>query len=228
MAQAFDQIAGAYDQWYDTPEGRAIFNAELSCLRFLWAKCEGRWLEVGVGSGRFAATLGVAEGIDPSPNMLDIAAGRGIRTHEGQAEDLPFPDGVCDGVLLVLTLCFVADPQRALRECRRILRPEGRLLLGVIPADGPWGKEYEKKKAKGHPVYAQARFRTSSENVALIKSAGFALQNAASTLFWGPGGPPDSEPRVKAGVVSGAGFLGLLCKKARPQPSRGSLAEDVG
>jgi ubiquinone/menaquinone biosynthesis C-methylase UbiE len=159
--------------------------------------------------------LGVDEGIDPSPRMLEIAAGRGIKTHQGYAEDLPFSDGAFDGLLLALTLCFLADPSRALSECRRILRPEGKLLLGVVPADSPWGREYEQKKAEGHPIYAGAHFLMSSELVPLVEKAGFLFQNAASTLFWAPGDSPERVPRVETGIVHGAGFLGLLFTKSR-------------
>ena len=71
MAQAFGAIADAYDRWYDTPEGQALFHAEVDCLCLLCKELRGRWLEVGVGTGRFAVALGVKEGIDPSPQMAD-------------------------------------------------------------------------------------------------------------------------------------------------------------
>jgi ubiquinone/menaquinone biosynthesis C-methylase UbiE len=213
LTQAFDLIADSYDQWYDTSEGRAVLRAESACLRLLCAQCRGRWLEVGVGTGRFAALLGVAEGIDPSPRMLEIASRQGIKTYTGFAEDLPFTDESFEGVLLALTLCFVADSKRAVMECRRVLRPKGQLLVGAIPADSPWGRQYERKKAAGHPVYTHARFFTTSEIVALIESAGFDLQNAASTLLWGPGAAPEIEPRVEPGIVPEAGSLGLLFTK---------------
>lgn len=116
-----------------------IFSTELKCLRSLSGRFHGRWLEVGVGTGRFAANLGATEGIDVSPRMLSIAAGRGIKVCEGRAEALPFPDRSFDGILMVLTLCFVAYPMQAIRECRRVLRSEGRLLLGIVPADSPLG-----------------------------------------------------------------------------------------
>lgn len=226
MTQAFDPIAESYDRWYDTPEGQAIFDAELACFRLLCVERRGRWLEVGVGTGRFASMLGVAEGIDPSPRMLEIAARRGIKTYAGYAEDLPFPDSYSDGVLLALALCFVADSQQALEECRRVLRPEGRLLLGVIPANSPWGRTYEKKGSEGHPVYARARFRTASETMVLVEGAGFELQDAASTLFWEPGGSPETEPRVETGIVPEAGFLGLLFTKTGSRPPRSDDSGD--
>lgn len=210
MTQTFDPIADSYDQWYDAPEGRTIFGAELACLRLLCAPCGGRWLEVGVGTGRFASALGVAEGIDPSPRMLEIAAGRGIKTCTGTAESLPFADDTFDGVLLALTLCFVTDSRRAALECRRVLRAQGRLLVGHIPADSSWGRHYERKKTAGHPAYAQARFLTTAQVVSLIEGAGFHLEGAASTLFWAPGAVPETQPRVETGIVPGAGFVGLL------------------
>jgi len=209
----FDPIAETYDQWYDTAEGRAIFNAELLCLRSLCEHRQGRWLAVGIGTGRFASMLGIAEGIDPSSRMLKIASGRNIITYAGYAEDLPFLVGSFDGLLLALTLCFATDPGLALKECRRILRAEGKLLVGIIPADSPWGRAYERKKAEGHPVYSRARFLVSSDIVALIESTGFSLQTAASTLFWEPDNPADIEPRVEAGIIPEAGFLGLLFEK---------------
>jgi len=69
----FDPIADVYDRWYDAPEGRAIFAAELKCLRALCGHFNDRWVEVGVGTGRFASMLGIGEGIDPSLRMLEIS-----------------------------------------------------------------------------------------------------------------------------------------------------------
>lgn len=210
MTRAFDPIATSYDQWYDTPEGEAIFDSELKCLRALSRRFHGRWLEVGVGTGRFAANLGVAEGIDVSAPMLSIAAGRGIKVCEGRAEALPFPDRSFDGILMVVTLCFVTFPMQALRECRRVLRSEGRLLLGIVPADSPWGREYAEKASKGHPVYSSAHFRTAPEIVGLAEAAGFAFLDATSTLFWKPGEFPSIGSRIETGIVSDGGFIGLL------------------
>jgi len=82
MKQSFDDVAEDYDHWYDTPEGDTIFQAEPKCLRLLHEASPGRWLEVGVGTGRFACLLGITEGIDLSLRMLEIAASRGIAIHQ--------------------------------------------------------------------------------------------------------------------------------------------------
>ena len=213
MAGAFDRVAADYDRWYDEPEGRAIFAAELECLRSLAGRVEGEWLEVGVGTGRFSHGLGVRKGVDLSPQMLEIAAERGIEVVEGAAEDLPFPSDSYGGILMALTLCFVADAQRALQECERVLRPGGRLLLGVVPADSSWGREYSRQAARNHPIYSMARFRTVAEITELADRAGLVPVDACSSLFWPPGETPDSTPRIEAGVASEAGFVGLLFEK---------------
>ena len=74
------------------------------------------WLEVGLGTGRFAEALGVAEGVDPSAAMLEIAVRRGIHTRCGYGEDLPYPEATFNGILIVATLCFLCDPVKTLKE----------------------------------------------------------------------------------------------------------------
>ena len=218
MTQTFDSIADAYDQWYDSPEGRIIFGAELTCFRKLCGLCPGRWLEVGVGTGRFASSLGIGEGIDPSPRMLEIAAKSGIRTYEGRGEVLPFPESAFDGVLLAAALCFIQDPEQTLRECCRVMKPAARLLLGDIMAASPWGRLYMRKGLDSSSIYSHAKFLASSEMVEMAERAGFELQDAASTLFWEPGAIPGTGPLVKTGLVTVAGFLALLFTKAEKRP----------
>ena len=56
----FDKLAQRYDRWFDSTRGRAIFEAEVVCLRELIPDRAGRWLEIGVGTGRFVEALGIA------------------------------------------------------------------------------------------------------------------------------------------------------------------------
>ncbi len=65
----FDGSAENYDLWFESREGKAIFENEKDCLRALLQISKGLWLEVGVGSGRFAFSLGISEGADPSSGM---------------------------------------------------------------------------------------------------------------------------------------------------------------
>jgi len=216
MASCFDPIADAYDRWYDAPEGSAVFREEKECLRLLSGGISGRWLEIGVGTGRFAEALGVTHGIDLSPPMAVKAARRGVRVCIGRAEQLPFPERMFDGVLIALTLCFLENPEKALRECARVLRENGKLVLGTVPADSPWGRACIRKGDEGHPLYAHARFYTVHETVLLSEKAGFAFWRGCSALLWAPDTPSHQRPRLETGIVPEAGFIGLLF---RIQPS---------
>ncbi len=206
----FDHMADAYDGWYDQPEGKVIFHEELDCLGRVCHDYSGRWLEVGVGTGRFAKALGIAHGVDLSPGMAAIAVRRGVLAQVGRAENLPFQSECFDGVIIALTLCFLDNPEAAFVECARVLRRNGKLVVGTVPADSPWGEAYEKKKAEGHPVYSHARFHTVEKIVGLAEKTRFTLRNARSALFWGPGNQPEGPFETRSGIVSGAGFVGLL------------------
>ncbi len=205
---AFDRFAQRYDAWFESPEGRVLFDLEVSCLRSLIGEPEGRWLEIGVGTGRFAEALGIREGIDPSPAVLRFAEHRGIRTAVASGEDLPWQEATFDGLLLVVTICFLRDPARALRECARVLKPSGRTVVGLVPADSPWGRRYARLGAEGHPFYSEATFYTCDEIVDLARDAGLVLSGARSCLF----DPPETsvtDPTIRDEIAPGAGFVAM-------------------
>jgi len=65
----FDAVADRYDRWYESTEGAVIFREESACLRAICPQCRGRWLEVGVGTGRFASEMG-SRLLKLNPRML--------------------------------------------------------------------------------------------------------------------------------------------------------------
>jgi len=210
MGSPFDLHAERYDAWFDSPQGSAIFAAELESIRALKRAAGGRWLEVGVGTGRFAERLGVDEGVDPSEEMLRRARARGITVRAATAEALPYPDSSWDGLLLVVTICFLDDPRLALAECMRVLKDGGELIVGLVPADSPWGAEYSRQGRQGHPFYSAARFYTCDEVIDLAGQAGLVYDGAASTLLEPPADdPPSAMQEPVEGMVQGAGFVAL-------------------
>ncbi|MBN1151835.1 MAG: class I SAM-dependent methyltransferase [Dehalococcoidia bacterium] len=209
MDDVFGAVAEDYDRWYDSPDGSSIFNAELACLRMVSPGSAGQWLEVGVGTGRFAKELGVEIGIDPSPLMLSKAAQRGVCAATAIAERLPFRCGIFDGVLMVAALCFIQDPTSALLESFRVLHADGKLIIGHIPADSSWGRAYMRKAEAGHPLYSHARFSTVNQLLKMTRAAGFTMTGSASTLLDAPDTTPDSPRLVKPGIAPEAGFVGF-------------------
>jgi len=213
-SKVFDRLAERYDAWFDQPEGKRIFEAELSCLRLVTDRLAGRWIEVGVGTGRFARALGVGAGIDAATRPLRLAMKRGIEAQAARAELLPYGDGCFDGVLMVTTISFLTDPAKVLWECWRVLKPEGRLLVGFLPADGPWGRLYVRKGREGHPFYSTARFYTCSRLVAMAAKTGLALQGAASCVVTRPN-ESVAGLSVREGIIPNAGFVALAFRKVQ-------------
>jgi ubiquinone/menaquinone biosynthesis C-methylase UbiE len=203
----FDVEADQYDSWFESCEGEAIFEIEKTCLRTLLQPCKGLWLEVGVGSGRFAAAFGISEGLDPSSAMLTIATRRAIRTVCGAGEDLPYRDATFSGVLMVTTLCFVRDAERVLSESHRVLRHAGTLVVGIVPAESVWGRLYRAKGREGHLLYSKAKFYTCGQVVRLCAEAGFVFDNAISCLQTSPGEEP--MPGLGEGINESAGFVAM-------------------
>ena len=104
--------------------------------RALLADARGVVVDLGAGLGANLRHLGPAVTdvhlIEPDPHMLrrlesDLPAH--VRVHRAGAEQLPLPTAGVDTVVATLTLCTVQDPDAAVDEIRRVLRPDGRLLV---------------------------------------------------------------------------------------------------
>lgn len=167
-----------YEAWFGKHE--AAYISELLALR-PFVPWEGRGIEIGVGSGRFAAPLGVQVGLDPSRAMLAYAAARGIEVVAGTAEDLPFADGSFDHALVVTTICFVDSPAEMLAEAHRVLKPGGRLVIGFIDRESALGQDYLAHQFE-NVFYREASFYSADEVARLLEDGGFAIGSWGQTL----------------------------------------------
>ena len=104
----------------------------------LLARVEGDVLEIGAGTGWNLPHYGAATrvvAVEPDASMAKrlpeklAQASVPVEVVTAQAESLPFPDASFDAVVSTFVLCSVEDPSRVLAELRRVLRPEGRLVL---------------------------------------------------------------------------------------------------
>ncbi|MFW5750786.1 MAG: class I SAM-dependent methyltransferase, partial [Planctomycetota bacterium] len=176
----------AYDRWYDEARGHHLFTAELACLRPLVDADTSSWIEIGVGSGRFAAALGIPAGIDRSPAMIALARRQGIEATVAAADAIPEDDESVGGVLMVMTACFIADMDPVLAEIRRVLAPEGRLVLAEVNAAGPLGRRYAARRAAGDPWYRGLVLRDAATWGELMDRAGWSRCAALSGLYGDP------------------------------------------
>ncbi len=203
----FEELYDRYDRWYEKPFGSSAFGLEVLCLKKL-IKGRGKFLEVGVGTGRFASALGIEYGLDPSLNMLKLAKERGIKVVQGRGESLPFRSESFDGVFLIVTLCFVENPSSVLREAHRVLKAGGSLYLGLVLRESRWSAYYEKKGKEGNPFYSRARFYSFLDLKELTKGL-FIFEKMYSTLLEEP---QDREPVKNREVLPGFSELsGFTC-----------------
>lgn len=194
-----------YEAWFSKHE--AAYISELLALR-PFVSWEGYGIEIGVGSGRFAAPLGVQVGVDPSSAMLVHAAARGIEVVNGVAEDLPFANNLFDQALIVTALCFLDSPVKMLAEARRVLKQDGRLVIGFIDRDSAMGEGYLAHQAE-NVFYREAIFHSAAEVEKLLLDAGFTIDAWSQTLAH-----PLSEIHKIEALRSGHGQCGFVVVSA--------------
>jgi ubiquinone/menaquinone biosynthesis C-methylase UbiE len=106
--------------------------------KHLISEAMGRVLEIGSGTGAnflFYDKVSSVVAIEPNPDMLKKSIPKAqkqhvsIHPHIGDAETLSYPDHSFDTVVGTLVFCTIPNPDKALNEIRRVLKPGGKLLL---------------------------------------------------------------------------------------------------
>jgi len=146
--------------------------------------------------------------VDPALRPVRLAARRGVKVVAALGEALPFPDHAFGTVFVIVTICFADGPEGLLREARRVTS-EGGVVLGIVPAESPWGRFYAAKGRRGHPFYSQARFFSLEGLDGFARRAGFRFEGATSTLLQEPGRQRFWVEDPRDGAVPGAGFVAL-------------------
>ncbi|MDD5155842.1 MAG: class I SAM-dependent methyltransferase [Candidatus Omnitrophica bacterium] len=205
MNGAFDKYYKKYDAWYD--KHQFAFLSELEAIKKALPQDE-RGLEIGVGTGRFAASLGITMGIDPCRNMLELAQGRGVNVRLGFGEDTPFLNEAFGYVAIIITLCFVKNPKKILEEAARVLKKNGRIVIGIVDKESFLGKFYRRKKSA---FYKQAKFLSVKEVTDLLKETGFGSFSYYQTISILPD-EMNSVEKPRKGFGKG-GFVVISAKK---------------
>lgn len=203
----FEEHTERYEDWFE--DHPWVYQAELRAVKSL-LPANGHGVEIGVGSGRFAAPLGIKTGVEPSPRMGKIAKEQGIRVLDGVAENLPFGDAEFDFVLMVTVICFVDDIDLSIKEAARILKPGGHLLVGFVDRKSPVGRIYLKHKEQS-AFYKDADFFSVPEIQKAMEKQGFGDFQFRQTVSQGVAETTQDEP-VLQGYGQGS-FVVLSGKK---------------
>jgi SAM-dependent methyltransferase len=143
-----------------------------------------RMLEVGPGTGLYSIPIAQALGFDGALDVLDVqqdmldevtararaADVANVTATCGDARALPYPDGAFDAAYLVGVLGEIPDEAAALRELHRVLKPDGRLVVGEVAIDPDFVRlgalrertraaHFEFDRRQGHTFSYFARFR---------------------------------------------------------------------
>ena len=175
----FDQYADEYEDWFVI--NKYVFQSELNAIKKTLPE-NGDAIEVGIGSGIFAAPLGIKEGVDPSEAMREKAKKRNIRVMDAVAENLPYADQSKDAVLMVTTICFVDDIYKSFQEVHRVLKDDGHFIIGYVDKNSPIGKFYLEQKDE-NVFYKDAIFFGTEELYKILKDTGFKINNTYQTVF---------------------------------------------
>jgi len=217
----FDATATDWDASYEkgSMHGHRWRSRMAAAVRLV-GEGPGSLLEVGVGPGRLLAELSAhgwtVTGVDPAPGMVEIARTRipaaAERLTVARAEELPFADASFDVVVAIGVLEYT-DMNRSLGELARVLRPQGRAVIGLRHG---WAPVAAWRRAVMHPLARAAKGvvsfgasppkrRRSTLSLArvrqLLNPAGLALEHAENVcceLL------PDPIDRLAPGLAYGS------------------------
>lgn len=188
ITRRYDRLARIYDI-YDAPMD--MMGGRRRRRRVI-AGATGSVLEVGIGTGRnlalYAEGIEVT-GIDVAEHMIERAARRAsrlgmqVRLDVADVQALPFADDSFDTVTATCVFCSVADPVRGLAELRRVVRPQGRILLleHVRPRNRFFGWLADLLTPITRRLFGPAINRRTEENV---KAAGLEVMDIARHGIW--------------------------------------------
>ncbi len=177
--EPFEKYSSRYEDWFEV--NKFVYESELKAIKAQLPE-NGEGIEIGGGSGRFAAPLDIKSGIEPSQKMREIALKRGIEAADGVAEKLTFDDFQFDFALMVTTVCFLDNIKEAFKEAYRIIKRDGSFIIGFIDKNSPVGKSYQKHKQES-VFYKIATFYSVEEIISHLKNAGFNDFCFTQTIF---------------------------------------------
>jgi 2-polyprenyl-3-methyl-5-hydroxy-6-metoxy-1,4-benzoquinol methylase len=215
---------------YLSPLHRAA--VDMSCGHLLRPSKRGRLLDIGCGAGELlsmATELGWnAEGIDVDSDAVATARGKGLTVVVGELAERCYPDESFDLLQMSHVIEHVSRPAELLRECRRLLRPEGSLVIWTPNSESFGHMMFGRRWANLDPPRHLQLWNTATLRE-LVLAAGFQLVTIRTGVRMTPNimgydGSSASGPRTstlipsiwKQAVDLGVGNIEQVLLRFRP------------
>ncbi|MCO6543839.1 MAG: methyltransferase domain-containing protein [Lactobacillus sp.] len=178
MENVFNKFFNDYDDWYQTPVGQFVDQAETQTLvKLLQPKAQQKILDVGCGTGNFTIKLAQQDcqvtGVDIAPNMLQQAQQKLQQQQQLTAqlkimnvEKLSFLDNSFNAAFSMAAFEFINNIQSAYQEMWRVVQPGGHIVIGTIQKNGSWANFYESPACHG-TAYEFSHFWTAEQLISL-------------------------------------------------------------
>lgn len=185
----WSRIAGDFEKRVNYVAGERNIEAIQTALAA--QSLTGKVLELGCGNGTFSASLAPRADrlyvTDVSDQMLSVCRDR--LTHLGNVEvekqdcfELSYPDSNFDFVVMVNLLHVIPEPEKAIRESKRVLRANGKILIVSFTTEGmrllgKLGMAYRYLRAFGKPP-EKSRTLTVATTKSMLEEQGFQTEDA--------------------------------------------------
>jgi ubiquinone/menaquinone biosynthesis C-methylase UbiE len=198
-------FAALYDLGLKATEENGLRDVRREVL----SQASGRTVDLGAGTGvnleLYPETVSELVMVEPDPHMIKQlrakAAGRGgVEILEASAQELPFADDSFDTAVFTLVLCTVPEPELALREAARVLKPGGKLLfIEHVRAEEAGLAGWQDRLEKPWRFLADG-CHCNRDTVAMIEASPLKLQRVESGEL--PKTPPIVRPLVSGTAVA--------------------------
>jgi ubiquinone/menaquinone biosynthesis C-methylase UbiE len=163
-------------------------------------QARGRVLEIGLGSGLNLAhydanAVDLVWGVDPSAGMSRLAESRirdapfEVRVLQHTADDIPLDDDSADSAVITYTLCSIPDPERALKEIARVLKPGATLLFCEHGAAPDASVRRWQNRLTPYWKHVAGGCHLDRDIPAILRQGGFKVQGLETMYLpgWRPG-----------------------------------------